>query len=141
MQPIPIPSRKVMFAIAAAAVLIGAPERGTAVSPMGIVIEAPSNNPLVFSKSTTASTSASNFVTMRGNVSRFWFNLTGFATNDVTNRANPPYKTSVTIFCNDLMPAYVNGPVSNSVIANNILNVACPPLQYGHRSLHWAWAD
>jgi hypothetical protein len=132
-------SRSMLFALALGACVFAAPHLSQASM---LTLNSPSNNPLVFSGTTTDTLSAFNFVTVRGNVSRFWFFNTGFATNDVTNRLGPPYRTNVVIFCNNLLANWFqSGTTSNSVIANNILNVSCPAGQFASATHHYAYAD
>lgn len=134
--------KRILYAMAvlAAAVLM-LPQIGSADNPVYVICNTTVASPFIVTNSGTASASASNFVTIRGNLSRRWFNNTGFATNDILAQGQPPYTFSLAIFCNGQPIPFVVGPVTRSGTGTNLLSIACPLNQAGTTSQHLAFAD
>jgi hypothetical protein len=134
--------RQVLATTALMAALFGVAMPGNAVSPTLVTLSTPTTNPFSKTISTTASLSAFNFVTVRGNLSRRWFNNTGLGTNDITNNGQPPFSHSLVVWCNDTFAnPKVQGPVTGNANATPALAQSCQTNQPGSASQHNASAN
>ena len=134
--------KRILYAMAAlVAGVLTVPQIGSADNPIYVICNTTLASPFIVSNTGTASASPSNFVTIRGNLSRRWFNNTGFATNDILAQGQPPYTFSLGIWCNSQPIPRVVGPVTRSGTGTNLLSIACPLNQAGTTSQHLAFAD